>query len=354
MPQIHSITLYCPSSNQLEHSQAKSIEGPKIFVDIIAQAKNHQEIHTGIKDLIKNEHYQNPSKGHFWYKIENEQGSFEGVLTGVLAATNTQDITTHEAVLEQRVQLFSDYLNDVGFQAEPVLLMHENNDAAAALGKQIKARKADFQYHLDTELHQLWALNEQEALSLSHFCEQEQQLHLADGHHRYASTLNTGRINGNTPLLFSFLVAKDQVQNLAFTWAIKDQVLADRLLQNIQPESVCHKPRAQLSIQTKDKYIHCQNLGEATVSHYIVEKLLGISAQQKIDLKSFIDYYPPRGLSPKKAKAYPALIDYKPLSLDKIIALAKAQEILPPKSTYILPKLPTGLCFTPLAKGQIK
>mgnify|MGYP000456178468 CR=1 FL=1 len=55
MPQIHSITLYCPSSNQLEHSQAKSIEGPKIFVDIIAQAKNHQEIHTGIKDLIKND-----------------------------------------------------------------------------------------------------------------------------------------------------------------------------------------------------------------------------------------------------------------------------------------------------------
>lgn len=60
------------------------------------------------------------------------------MLTGVLAASKTQNITTHEAVLEQRVQMFSDYLTVVGFQAEPVLLMHENNLAAAALGLQIR------------------------------------------------------------------------------------------------------------------------------------------------------------------------------------------------------------------------
>jgi hypothetical protein len=87
---------------------------------------------------------------------------------------------------------------------------------------------------------------------------------------------------------------------------------------------------------------------------YIVEKLLGGAAQHKIDLKSLIAYYPPGELSTEKAKAYPAIINYKPLSLDKIITLAKAQKNLPPKSTFILPKLPTGLCLTPLAKGQIK
>ncbi|MDG1054516.1 MAG: DUF1015 family protein [Flavobacteriaceae bacterium] len=354
MPRIHSLTLYCPSLSQLEQSKAKSIKGPKVFVDIIAKAENHQAIQAGIKALIKNDAYQSPSKGHFWYRIKNLQGSFEGVLTGVLTTTEAQDITTHEAVLEQRVELFSDYLNDVGFQAEPVLLMHENNDAAAALGKQVKARKADFNYHLDTELHQLWVLNKQEAFSLSHFCKQEQQFHLADGHHRYASTLNTGRINGNTPLLFSFLVAKDQVQNHAFTWAIKDQQLADQLLQNISSESICDKAAATIEIKIKDNHIYSKATKALTECNYIVEKLLGISAQQKIDLKSFIDYYPSGTLGHKNAKAYPAIVNYKPLSLDKIIALAKAQKILPPKSTYILPKLPTGLCFTSLDEGQIK
>ena len=354
MPQIHPLSLYCPSLSQLEQSKTKSIQGPKAFVDIIAKAENHQAIQAGIKALIKNEHYQSPPKGHFWYRIKNLQGSFEGVLTGVLAAAETQNITTHEAVLDQRVEMFSDYLNEVGFQAEPVLLMHEDNSSAAALGKQIKTRKADFQYHLGTEQHQLWSLNSQEVSSLSHFCKQEHQFHLADGHHRYASTLNVGKENGNTPLLFSFLVAKDQVQNHAFTWAIKDLQLAEQLLQNLPPESICDKAAATFGIKTKGKHIFCQATTALTECNFIVEKLLGISAQQKIDLKSFIDYYPPGTLGLKKAKAYPAIVDYKSLSLDKIIALAKAQKILPPKSTYILPKLPTGLCFTPLAEGQIK
>ncbi len=354
MPLLHPLTLYCPSPSQLEASQVKSIQGPKAFVDIIAKAENHQAIQAGIKALIKNKDYQSPSKGHFWYRIKNLQGSFEGVLTGVLATTETQNITTHEAVLDQRAELFSTYLTAVGFQAEPVLLMHENNTAAAALGKQIKTLEADFQYHLGTEQHQLWILNSQEASSLTHFCEEEQQFHLADGHHRYASTLNTGKENGSTPLLFSFLVAKDQVQNHAFTWAIKDEQLAEQLLQNLPPESICDKAAANIEIKTKDKHIYSQAATALPVSNYIVEKLLGINAQQKIDLKSFIDYYPPETLGLKAAKAYPAIVNYKPLTLDQIITLAKAKKVLPPKSTYILPKLPTGLCFTPLAKGQIK
>ena len=197
----------------------------------------------------------------------------------------------------------------------------------------------------------MWNLNSQEAASLTHFCEEEQQFHLADGHHRYASTLNAGKENGDTPLLFSFLVAKDQVQNHAFTWAIKDQQLAEQLLQNLPPENICDKAVANIEIKTKGKHIFGQAATALPVSNYIVEKLLGINAQQKIDLKSFIDYYPPGTLGLKAAKVYPAIIDYKPLSLDKIITLAKAQKILPPKSTYILPKLHTGLCFTPLAEG---
>ena len=200
----------------------------------------------------------------------------------------------------------------------------------------------------------MWALSPEEVSRLSNFCEQQDQFHLADGHHRYASTINTAKESLNPPPLFSFLVAKDQVKNAAFTWAIKDTQLAEQLLKNLSPESVCDKAVANIEIRTKDFHIYCQAKRSLTVSSYIVEKLLGISAQHKIDLKSLIAYYPPGELSPEEAKAYPAIINYKPLSLDKIITLAKAQKILAPKSTFILPKFPTGLCLTPLAKGQIK
>ena len=351
MPQIHPLTLYCPSASQLEHSKAKSIEGPKSFVDIIAKAENHQAIQAGITALIKSKHHRSLTNGHFWYRIENEQGSFEGALTGVLATSKAHNITTHEAVLEQRVQLFSDYLTAVGFQAEPVLLMHENNQEAAEIGKRINRRKGDFQFHLGTEQHQLWILSPEEVTRLNNLCELQKQFHLADGHHRYASTLNTVKESQSRPLLFSFLVAKDQVKNAAFTWAIKDPQLAEQLLNNLPPESVCDKAVANIEIKTNGRHIYCQVSRTLTISNYIVENLLGISSQHKIDLKSLINYYPPGELSPEKAKAYPAIVDYKPLSIDKIISLAKAQKILPPKSTYILPKLPTGLCFTPLTFG---
>lgn len=354
MPQIHPLTFFCPAASQLDQSKAKSVEGPKIFVDLLERAENHHEIRAGIKTLINNKHYQSLSHGHFWYRIETKQESFEGVLTGVLAAAKTQNITTHEAVLEQRVQMFTDYLTVVEFQAEPVLLMHENNLAAAALGKHICNRKEDLLYHLGKERHRLWALCPEEVSRLSNYCEQQGQFHLADGHHRYASTINTAKENLNPPLLFSFLVAKDQVKNAAFTWAVKDTKLAEQLLKNLPPEIVCDKAVANIEIRTKDSHFYCQAKRSLTVSNYIVEKLLGITAKHKVDLKSLIAYYPPGKLSPEKAKAYPVIINFKPLSLDKIITLAKAQKILPPKSSFILPKLPTGLYLSPLTKGQIK
>ena len=354
MPQIHPLTLYCPSPKTLEHSQAKGVNGPKVFVNIIANAENHSAISAGIKSLIKNKDYLHLSTGLYWWRIKNKEGCFEGLLTGVRAEANTQNITTHEAVLEKRVKLFSDYLKAVGFQAEPVLLMHENNLAAATLAKQINKRKEDFLYPHGTEQHQLWCLKPEEVTFINNFCQELEQFHLADGHHRYASTLNMRGKDHNPSLLFSFLVAKDQLKNLSFSWAIKDPLWADLLLKNIPPESICDRAEASVKIKTKNNPIYCQTPKGLTVVDFIVEKLLGITAQQKIDLKSLIDYYPPEGLSSTKARAYPIVIDYTPLSLEEMITLAKAQKILPPKSTYILPKLPTGLYFTPLAEGQIK
>ena len=111
------------------------------------------------------------------------------------------------------MQLFSDYLTAVGFQAEPVLLMHEKNQAAAELSQQIHRRKGELQFILGTEKHQLWMLTSEEAARLNNLCDELEQFHLADGYHRYASTLNMVKESLSPTLLFSFLVAKDQVQN---------------------------------------------------------------------------------------------------------------------------------------------
>ena len=354
MPQLHPIALFVPTTSRLERSQSKNILGPKPFIDLISTSKDYPSVRNSIQSLIQKAHYHSLAEGHFWYRIINKQSCTEGVLTTVALPTNKNHITTHEAVLDQRVQLFSNYLTQVDYQAEPVLLMHENTEAATQLAQLITKRPADHRYDLSEEKHLLWSLQTTEIDRIEKLAQEAPYFHLADGHHHYASTLKAGSKNGLTPHLFSFLVATDQVQNHAFIWAIKDPFLAEKTLKNIPPESICNKAIATIKIKANKESIYCHASKSATISNYILDNLLGLTSYQKQDLKTLIDYHAPGTLDPQRAKDYSMIIEYQPLALTEIIALAKGKKILPPKSTYILPKLPTGLFFTSLGQGQIK
>ena len=111
---------------------------------------------------------------------------------------------------------------------------------------------------------------------------------------------------------------------------------------------------ATIKIKAKKKNICCHVTNSSPISNYILDYLLGLTSYQKQDLKTLIDYHAPGTLDPERAKDYSMIIEYQPLALGEIITLAKCKKILPPKSTYILPKLPTGLFFTSLGQGQIK
>ena len=215
MPQLHPIALFVPTTSRLERSQSKNILGPKPFIDLISTSKDYPSVRNSIQSLIQKAHYHSLAEGHFWYRIINKQGCTEGVLTTVALPTNKNHITTHEAVLDQRVQLFSNYLTQVGYQAEPVLLMHENTKAATQMAQMITKRPADLQYDLNEEQHLLWSLQTTESDRIENLAQETPYFHLADGHHRYASTLKVGIENGVTPLLLSSLQTKYKTMPLS-------------------------------------------------------------------------------------------------------------------------------------------
>lgn len=352
MPALTPISLFHPTATNLKSQHKKGIQGPSPFVDLITSANKPQNIRQGIDALIDSDTYRViEGEQLFWYKIAGASGTFEGILTAVTPKENTREISTHEAVLEERVRLFSDYLNQVKIQAEPVLLVHENTTAAMHLGQLIKKRPPANVFELGIEKHQLWQLNKKETALAQAFAQQQAQFHLADGHHRYASTLHYAKTNNVPARLFSFLVAKDQLQNHAFRWAIKDPVLAKRCLNAMSLEHPASPTEANIHFQDQERSIHLQINRDESVTHFILHQLMGIKPNDSINLKEVIDYYPPNSLPPNRIKDYAGIIDYRPLLIDEIIDLAKAEKQLPPKSTYILPKLPTGLFFTPLAKG---
>lgn len=353
MPKLHPLTLFCPATNTLEAVEQKNIRGPEAFVDLLVKANSHQEIKDGLNAFINNKTYRSFEKAAlFWYSITTQQGVFEGLLGGVMPKPSGQIVSTHEAVLAHRVELFSAYLQAVSVQAEPVLLLHENSSAAEQLGKQIHQRPPEQQFMLGSNKHQLWQLDSKETALAQKFSQNEAQFHLADGHHRYASTLGYAEKNGVAPLLFSFLVAKDQLQNKSFSWAIKDAALAQRCRENIRLAKDCKLEEADVFFQVQGEKFHCTAQKETTVTDYILDRLMAIPANKRTDLKDRIDYYAPGSLSVTLIKKYAGVVDYHPLSIEQIIALAKAEKQLPPKSTFIYPKLPTGLFFTPLESSK--
>ena len=151
-----------------------------------------------IDALLENNLYATHPPQHYWYRIENEMGVFEGFLTGVELDENQATISTHEEVLPERVSLFSNYLTEINRQAEPLLLVHESPDFSQQLKAKICHSTPDFHFQLEQEHHQLWIIPPEECKALEDFSSQTAQFHLADGHHRLASTQQWAVQQGHT------------------------------------------------------------------------------------------------------------------------------------------------------------
>ena len=176
-------------------------------------------------------------------------GVFDGFLTGVELDENQATISTHEELLPERVSLFSDYLTEINRQAEPLLLVHESPDFSEQLKAKICHRKPDFHFQLEQEHHQLWVIPEEERESLESFSKHTTQFHLADGHHRLASTQQWAVQQGQTGVALSFVLASDQLENKSFMWAIRGTTMPEGLSDFF----VKYSTKLPIWAQTKEK-----------------------------------------------------------------------------------------------------
>ena len=343
MPQLAPLALAFPQQTDLASSSFKNVRGPTVFLECLKHS-NWSEVKQAVDHLFEKKEFHPQEAQHYWYRITQNNLVFEGILTGVALENNSTPISTHENVLNERVQLFSDYLTEVNRQAEPLLLVHESPDFSTQLKEQICTKTPDFSFTIAQEKHELWGVPPAQAKALERFALGAPQLHLADGHHRLASTLDWGKKQKEEAVVLAFILAHDQLTTDSFLWAFKE----DTLLENTRAKQLDYNPDLPLWVQTK-KGIHSFAVpeNENTVL-YLYHELLG---GPKAIKNTKIDYFP-QGKMPLHLRTnYAAIFGYTSLKIEEIIALAKQQIKLPPKSTYILPKLPTGLFIAPLTEG---
>lgn len=171
------------------------------------------------------------------YKIVDRD---KKVFNGIVAAASAKDyenniIRKHEDTLEKREHIFKDYLKTVGFNAEPVLLTYPDNIKISNIVDEVqKKERAEFEFtttYRDT--HYLWLIEDDETINkIAKEFEQIPILYIADGHHRSASSYllykelkqNDPNHTGNEAYNYfmSFLIPESELHIYEFNRLIKD------------------------------------------------------------------------------------------------------------------------------------
>ena len=126
------------------------------------------------------------------YKIvDRDKQEFNGIVAAASAEDYEKDIIKkHEDTIEYREIIFKEYLKTVGFNAEPVLLTYPDNNIIAKIIENTQKHRAEFEFtttYRDT--HYLWKVEDKKTIAIiSAEFEKMKTIYIADGHHRSASS----------------------------------------------------------------------------------------------------------------------------------------------------------------------
>lgn len=316
------------------------------------------------------------------YKLKTRSREF----CGIFAAASTHDyknnlIKKHEDTLEKRETLFKDYLKTVGFNAEPVLLTYSENAKIDEVIAEETATEPLFAFTTtDKTTHYLWAINQPEKVNLiAGEFQSMPAVYIADGHHRSASSLllseelkkENSSHNGHEPYNFflTYLIPEQQLNIYEFNRLVKGlnglskeefliKLDAFYRIENRGKEAYKPSKKHHFSMYLegefyslylrKTRYAFTNPLSELDTQILyttVLKPILGIN-----DLRndSRIQY----GFGKHNLLEMKTLIDngtftvgfgMVPVSVSEIKNIADAGLRMPPKSTYIEPKLKSGL-----------
>jgi uncharacterized protein (DUF1015 family) len=374
--------------------EARLDYNPYSFLHIVNPGYKYQQDITGKEryTLVKNRYLefkedgvfvQDNTPAYYIYKIVNRDGN---VFSGIIAAASAEDykkdiIKKHEDTIEYRENIFKDYLKTVGFNAEPVLLTYPDNDVISDIITKVQKQRAEFEFTTHfRDTHYLWLVDDEDSIrQISKAFSSMDSIYIADGHHRCASsfllaedlkTQNKAH-SGEEPYNFfmSYLIPESELKIYEFNRLIKDLngltkdaflIKLDAIFRIENRGTELYKPTGKhhfsmyldgefYSLYLRKHYYSLDNPLLALDTHIlyktVLEPILGIS-----DLRNDtrIDYsHGKNDLINIKNKVdngdYAVGFGLVPISVEELKAIANSGLTMPPKSTFIEPKLRSGV-----------
>ena len=392
---VHLVASRPLDNYKTQQLNTKLAENPYTFLHIIkpefgqaiktkpGSIENLRKIKLKFADFCKEEILGAEEKEAF-YIYQQINGSVSS--TGIIGCASIDDyfnnvIKKHEHTLTRKEEILKSYLEVCEFNAEPVSLIFPSlNKIDEFLEKKVK-EIPEYDFTTTDKLrHKLWVVDEEseKEIIITQF-EKIPSIYIADGHHRTASSAllgkqrrkNTAEFSGKEP--FNFLMAiffpENQLKIYDYNRVIRDLngLSVDVFLNEVSKKFILEKSNSALykpqqnhnfsmyldgswySLTAKegtfDSKDPIDSLDAAILSNNILEPILGI-----LDLKTdkrvgFVNGI--KGMKELKHQVDTLKAEVAfglfPVTMEQLKLISDTDNIMPPKSTWVEPKLRSGL-----------
>lgn len=370
---------------QDEHSYIRMVK-PFVLSKSKDLERNLRKIRANFDELLEgNKLIQDGSCYYLYEQIMADKTIFRGLL----GLTSVQDfldgkIKKHEATIPDRKEKLAQYLDKVAVQAEPVLLTYGSNPKIELLMNHEEKNIPIINYLAGNGTrHKIWKIdNRLKMQQYKEAFEKVEAFYIADGHHRMGSAALNATFNReknkkqsgseNYNYVYSFLVSKDSIKIHDYNRLLKDLngLSEEQFLKELEKYFLIHEKgetpyfpsqKFHISMYLGGKFysLHVKHdlrkledsgndLDHLLLEKYIFDNVLGLGREADTDKIAYV-----KGTSGidgilelKKrvdSQEYQAAFGIYPINFNDLLKVSDLNIKMPPKCTFIEPKLMTAL-----------
>jgi uncharacterized protein (DUF1015 family) len=312
----------------------------------------------------------------YFYSQIGPGGSYHGWIAGVSCDDYDKGkIKKHEQTLSARQSVFTDYLDFTGFNAEPVLLAYENSVRLSELKQKVMQDLPTLDFTTTDKIrHQIRVVSDPALIGqIQAEFESLSDFYIADGHHRSASSSalrarrkeSNRNHTGHEPYnYFLALLLPDsdlkilsfhrmvsdlgEMSEAEFVERIKVDFNIEDLKEPIQPKRgqiLFHTKLGSRLLKPKSWSTATGNIDADLLTDRILSPILGIRdlrTDQRIWFNGGPGAFEEMQIEVATGRAA-AGFALAPCNFEDVKIIADRGSIMPPKSTWVEPKLRSGL-----------
>lgn len=341
------------------------------------QAQAFQDINDTLKTLLEGGQMALDTPGIFIYEVTTATES----QTGIWAMTDLQDYTagrirTHELTFADSIRRLKSYRENTGLEGSPVLLTYKPDSGINDIMNSIQLSEKPATYGNAHGIHRLWKISDTGLMdTLVSAFTRIGRVYLADGHHRLESAAQLAMEQEHTgkpvySLISSLYMATDQLRIKAYHRVVVPEKpwgkyeLFKALSQHFYiQDAFANRPvlpqeKHLLGLYFEGAWYHMAAKPHTHHGKTPVNQLDASILQNEVFGPLFNITDPKDDPRLKhaggdkaveemealfEANPYAIAFTVSPLSTEDLVTVSELGEILPPKSTWIDPKVPYGL-----------